>query len=128
MSERTTSAKALWMTWASLLALLAATFFAARVDLGLGNTIVALLISGLKMALVILFFMQVRYSSRLVWVFVCAGFVWWMIFISFAMTDYLTRRPVVPYDRGAPTPGSPLQNATETQRDVFGPDASAQRH
>ena len=114
MSERTTTAKTLWVTWAALLALLVATFLVARVDLGLGNTILALLISGVKMALVILFFMQVRYSSRLIWVFVCAGFIWWMIFISFAMTDYLTRRQVVPYDRAAPAAPRPLQNATGT--------------
>jgi cytochrome c oxidase subunit 4 len=103
MNSRTVSARTLWVTWASLLVLLALTWFAARQDLGVGNTIVALLISGTKMALVILFFMQMRFSSRLVLIFACAGFVWWLIFISLTMTDYLTRRPVVPYS--GPVPG-----------------------
>lgn len=102
MNARTVSSKTLWIIWVSLLILLTATWTAAHFDLGLGNTIIAMLISGAKMMLVILFFMQVRYSSRLVWVFVCAGFIWWMIFVSLALTDYLTRRQVLPYTHGAP--------------------------
>jgi cytochrome c oxidase subunit 4 len=102
VNTRAISQNALWKVWAALLALLALTWLAARFDLGLGNTIIALVISGMKMSLVILFFMQVRYSSRLIWVFACAGFVWWMIFISLAMTDYLTRREVIPYQRQSP--------------------------
>jgi cytochrome c oxidase subunit 4 len=74
------------------------TWLAARFDLGVGNTIIALVISGTKMLLVLLFFMQVRYSTRLIWIFACAGFIWWMIFVSLAMTDYLTRQPVTPYN------------------------------
>jgi cytochrome c oxidase subunit 4 len=102
MNARAISQKALWKVWAALLALLTLTWLAAQFDLGLGNTIIALVISGMKMTLVILFFMQVRYSSRLIWVFACAGFVWWMIFVSLAMTDYLTRREVIPYQRQSP--------------------------
>jgi cytochrome c oxidase subunit 4 len=98
MNTRTVSSKTLWVTWASLLILLGSTWLAARFNLGLGNTIIALLIAGAKMMLVLLFFMQVRYSSRLVWIFACAGFVWWMIFVSLAMTDYLTRQAVAPYN------------------------------
>jgi cytochrome c oxidase subunit IV len=99
MKAHAVSSKILWITWMALLLLLASTWFASRFDLGLGNTIIALVIAGAKMLLVILFFMQVRYSSRLVWIFACAGFIWWMIFVSLAMTDYLTRQPVIPYDR-----------------------------
>jgi cytochrome c oxidase subunit 4 len=101
MKERTTTSKTIWITWACLLVLLTLTWTAAQFDLGLGNTIIALVISGAKMLLVILLFMQVRYSSRLIWIFACAGFVWWTIFISLAMTDYLTRQPVIPYNRAA---------------------------
>jgi cytochrome c oxidase subunit 4 len=99
MTTRTVSSKTLWTTWAALLVLLGLTWVAARLQLGVGNTIIALVIAGAKMALVLLFFMQVRYSSRLIWIFACAGFVWWMIFISLAMTDYLTRQAVSPYSR-----------------------------
>jgi cytochrome c oxidase subunit 4 len=99
MNARTVSRKTLWATWVTLMTLLGLTWLAARFDLGFANTVIALVISGTKMVLVLLFFMQVRYSSRLVLIFACAGFVWWMIFVSLALTDYLTRRPVVPYNR-----------------------------
>jgi cytochrome c oxidase subunit 4 len=99
MNERTAGSKTLWTTWAALIVLLSLTWGAARFNLGVGNTIIALVIAGAKMLLVILFFMQVRYSSRLIWIFVCAGFIWWLIFISLTMTDYLTRQPVIPYNR-----------------------------
>jgi cytochrome c oxidase subunit 4 len=94
------SVKTLWITWGALIVLLTSTCLLAQVDFGAANTVIALLISGIKMTLVLLFFMQVRYSSRLIWIFACAGFIWWMIFISLAMTDYMTRRPVIPYSHG----------------------------
>jgi cytochrome c oxidase subunit IV len=103
MNEQSVSRKTLFVTWGSLLVLLVLTRLAASFDLGMGNTIIAVIISGMKMALVILFFMQVRYNSRLVWIFACAGFLWWSIFISLAMTDYLTRQPVTPYSRAGAT-------------------------
>jgi cytochrome c oxidase subunit 4 len=101
MNPAPTTKTSLYGTWGCLLVLLGLTWLAARFNLGLGNTIIAIAISGAKMTLVILFFMQVRFSSRLIWIFACAGFVWWLIFISLAMTDYLTRQAVVPYSAGA---------------------------
>lgn len=77
--------------WFALLALLAATWGFSRLDLKFFNTPIALLISFIKMALIILFFMHMRYSRRVVWIFVCAGFVWLVIFIELTMSDYLTR-------------------------------------
>jgi len=41
--------------------------------------------------LVILFFMHVKYSPRLLWVFVAAGFIWLAIMIDLTLSDYLTR-------------------------------------
>jgi cytochrome c oxidase subunit 4 len=107
MSARTVSSKALWATWAALLVLLGLTWTAARFDLGVGNTIIAVSISGAKMLLVLLFFMQVRYSPRLIWIFAGAGFVWLLIMISLTMSDYLTRRAVSPYDRAQPPTQAP---------------------
>jgi len=40
---------------------------------------------------VILFFMHVRYSTRLTQVIVCAGFFWLLIMITLSLSDYLTR-------------------------------------
>ncbi len=34
---------------------------------------------------------HVRYSSRLTWLFVAAGFIWLLIMIDLTLSDYLTR-------------------------------------
>jgi cytochrome c oxidase subunit 4 len=55
------------------------------------NTLVALLIAFTKMTFVVLFFMHVRWSSRLVWLSAVAGFFWLAIMFAYTMQDYLTR-------------------------------------
>jgi len=67
------------------------TFFASTWDMGVFNPIVALTIACTKATLVILFFMHVRYSSKLTIVTICAGFFWLLILITLSLTDYLTR-------------------------------------
>ena len=52
--------------FALLLALTALTTGAAFVDLGAFNNVVALAIAACKATLVVLFFMHVRYSTRLI--------------------------------------------------------------
>jgi cytochrome c oxidase subunit IV len=51
----------------------------------------------LKMLLVLLYFMHVRYSSRLTWIFVAAGFIWLLIMVDLTLSDYLTRGMVPGY-------------------------------
>ena len=60
-------------------------------DLGALNNIVMLLIASVKALLVILFFMHVRWSTRLTWVVAASGFAWLIILFGLTMTDYLTR-------------------------------------
>jgi len=67
------------------------TVGAAEVDLGPLNNIVMLLIACTKAALVILFFMHVRWSTRLTWVVAASGFFWLLIMFGLTMQDYLTR-------------------------------------
>ena len=55
------------------------------------NTLVALLIAFTKMSFVMLFFMHVRWSPRLIWLSVVAAFFWLAIMFSYTMQDYLTR-------------------------------------
>ncbi|CAN5431070.1 hypothetical protein BH10ACI3_BH10ACI3_05330 [soil metagenome] len=55
------------------------------------NTLVALLIAFTKMACVMLFFMHVYWSKRLVWLAAIASFFWLAIMFAFTMQDYLTR-------------------------------------
>ncbi len=68
-----------------------ATVGAAYIDMGPLNTVVALSIAVVKALLVILYFMHVRYSSKLTWVFVAAGFFWFLILVAFTFADYDTR-------------------------------------
>ena len=75
-----------------LLLLTLSTAGIAFIDLGGElNSIVALTIAIAKALLVILFFMHVRYSSRLTWLFVGAGFFWLLILLTLTMTDPLSR-------------------------------------
>ncbi len=67
------------------------TFFAATWDMGPFNPIVALAIACTKATLVILFFMHVRYSTRLTMITVAAGFFWLLILITLSLSDYLSR-------------------------------------
>jgi cytochrome c oxidase subunit 4 len=78
----------------ALLAGTALTTYVATVDLGPLNNAVALSIAGTKAALVILYFMHVRYQTKLIWVFSVAGFVWLVIFFVLILADYETRLPV----------------------------------
>ena len=67
------------------------TVGAAKVDMGPLNNIVMLAIACTKATLVILFFMHVRWSSRLTWVVAMSGFFWLLILFGIGMSDYLSR-------------------------------------
>ena len=67
------------------------TVAAAKVDMGPLNNIVMLAIACTKATLVVLFFMHVRWSSRLTWVVAMAGFFWLLILFGIGMSDYLSR-------------------------------------
>jgi cytochrome c oxidase subunit 4 len=77
--------------FATLLALTLVTVGVAFLDLGPLNTIIALTIAAGKALLVMLFFMHLRYSSSLTWIFVAAGVCWLLLLIGFTLGDYLTR-------------------------------------
>lgn len=55
------------------------------------NTIVALTIATTKATLVVLYFMHVRYSSRLIWVIVAAALFWMAILFALTFSDYWSR-------------------------------------
>ena len=75
----------------ALLALTALTTFVAFFNLGPFNIITAMAIAVVKGVLVMLFFMHLRYSERLVWVFVGAGCFWLALLIALTLSDFLTR-------------------------------------
>jgi cytochrome c oxidase subunit 4 len=67
------------------------TVAAAEVDLGALNNVVMIAIAGTKALLVILFFMHVRWGTRLTWVVAGSGFFWLLILFGITMTDYMSR-------------------------------------
>lgn len=91
MNANAPTARTYLINGAALLAFLALTIAAAYVNLGPFNTIAAMAIAVIKGALILLFFMHVRYSKPVMWLFVGAGFFWLGIMLVLAMSDYLTR-------------------------------------
>ena len=77
--------------WATLMFFTGLTVFAATVELGIFNIVVALVIATIKGTLVVLFFMHLRYSTKLTMVTVVAAMFFLFLLLSLTMTDYLTR-------------------------------------
>lgn len=91
MSEHIVTPKLYVSIFIALLVLTGLTVWVANFDLGPLNAIVALTIAVIKGLLVILFFMHVRWSSRLTKVYVAAGFIWLFIMVALTLSDYQTR-------------------------------------
>jgi cytochrome c oxidase subunit 4 len=86
------ASKGLYYTiFAALMVLTAITVAAAYLDLGMLNTPIALGIAVFKATLVVLFFMHVKYATRLTWVVLVSGFFWLGILFVLTMSDYLSR-------------------------------------
>ncbi len=79
------------MVFATLLVFTGITVGAAFIDLGVLNPIVALAIACFKAVIVILFFMHVKYQSKLVKMTVGAGFFTFIVLITMTLTDYMSR-------------------------------------
>ncbi len=75
----------------SLLILTGTTVAIAFIDLGPLNNLVAMGIAVLKATLVILFFMHVRYSTRLTPLVIVSGLFGLAILVGLTLIDYATR-------------------------------------
>jgi cytochrome c oxidase subunit 4 len=90
-----------FLVFGALMLLTWVTVAVSHVDLGspqiLGdvrihlNVVVALLIAITKATLVVLFFMHVWYSPRLVQIIVGSSVIWLIILIGITVSDYLSR-------------------------------------
>lgn len=92
MSEHIVSRKIYYSVFGALMVGTILTVAAARIDFGVFNDIIAMTIAVAKALLVILFFMHVRYGSRLIMVAVAAGFFWLAIMLVLTLSDYQSRR------------------------------------
>jgi cytochrome c oxidase subunit IV len=79
------------IVFASLLVGTALTVLASYFELGVWNPIVALLIACIKATIVVLFFMHVKYSSRLTKLTVGAGLFTFMALVGMTLSDYFSR-------------------------------------
>ena len=92
MSEHIVSVKVYLMIFTALMVGTALTVWAGLQDFpGPLNVVIALTIAVIKATLVVLYFMHVRYSSRLIWVIFASALFWMAILFALTFSDYWTR-------------------------------------
>jgi cytochrome c oxidase subunit 4 len=82
--------------FATLMVLTGVTVAVAYVNLGALNKVVALGIASFKATIVVLYFMHVKYASRLTKLVVVSGLFFLAILLSLTMSDYGSREWVNP--------------------------------
>ena len=91
MSGHVSPKSVYYAVFAALIVGTALTVGVAFIDLGVLNNVLMLSIAMTKALLVVLFFMHVRWGTRLTWVVAASGFFWLLILFGLTMTDYLSR-------------------------------------
>ena len=79
------------VVFGTLLVGTAITVGAAYLNMGAFNPVVAMGIACTKAVIVILFFMHVKYQSRLIKMTVGAGFFTFIVLITMTLSDYMSR-------------------------------------
>ncbi|MBV9075237.1 MAG: cytochrome C oxidase subunit IV family protein [Acidobacteria bacterium] len=77
--------------WIILLIFTGLTVFAAFQNFGVGNPIIALAIAVTKATLVVLFFMHVKYSPKMIALVIGCGLFFLSILMVLTCSDYLSR-------------------------------------
>jgi cytochrome c oxidase subunit 4 len=91
MSEHIVPTRIYYVIFGLLILCTYLTVQAAFIDLGALNTLVALGIALFKATLVVLFFMHVKYSTKLTWAVVVGSVFWFGILLALTYGDYITR-------------------------------------
>jgi cytochrome c oxidase subunit IV len=91
MSEVIVPRKTYFAIFVALVLLTGLTTTVAFFDLGFANPVVALSIAVLKSSLVVLFFMHMRWSSRLTMIIGGSALFWLGIMFVLLLSDYATR-------------------------------------
>ena len=91
MSQHVIPKRTYCLVFAVLISLTVVTATVATIDLGPLNIVVALLIALCKASLVMLFFMHLRWSARLIHIVAVASLFWLGILIALTLSDYRTR-------------------------------------
>jgi cytochrome c oxidase subunit 4 len=102
----------------TLMVLTFVTVAVAYQDLGRWSAAAALGIAGFKATLVVLYFMHVRYASRLIGLYAAAGFVFMAILLGITMSEVAGRPPqssVDPLRPGAAQVAHPGQRSLDEE-------------
>jgi cytochrome c oxidase subunit 4 len=91
MTSHIVPIKTYLLVWVSLMVLLFLTLGLAELNLSPFNVAVALTVALIKMLLIILYFMHVKFSNRLTWLFAAAGFLWLGFMVVLTLSDYFAR-------------------------------------
>jgi cytochrome c oxidase subunit 4 len=90
VSEHITQPRTYYLVFAALIGLTILTVSASFLPLE-SHITVGLLFGTAKALLVLLFFMHLLQSQRMIWLVAGAGLFWLAILIGLMLTDYLTR-------------------------------------
>jgi cytochrome c oxidase subunit IV len=92
MSEHIVQPRVYIVIFLALMVGTALTVMAAFYDFpGPLNAVLALTIAVIKATFVVLYFMHVRYSGRLIWLVIVAALLWLAIMFALTVSDYWTR-------------------------------------
>ena len=85
------SIKTYFWTFLGLLGLTLLTTLLGYVDMGPLNTLVAVALAAVKACLIAAFFMHALYESSMVRVVAAGGLIWFLIFVTLTLSDYISR-------------------------------------
>jgi cytochrome c oxidase subunit IV len=91
MTEHIVPTRIYYTVFAILMLCTGLTVAIAFVDLGAMNVVAAMTIAAFKATIVVLFFMHVKYGTRLTWAVVIGSIFWLGILLALTLGDYLTR-------------------------------------
>ena len=90
--EHIVSSGLYWLIWAILITFTFLTAWIATIDLGLFNTVVALVIATFKASIVVLVFMHVKYTAeKMTKPILMAALFWLILLLILSLTDYSSR-------------------------------------
>ena len=124
MSQHIIPIRVNFLIFATLMALLALTVVVSSFDLGAIEIPIALSIAVTKAILIMMYFMHLRFSTRLTWLFAASSSLWLAILIAFLLSDFLSRTWLSPIV----TANGPRQAAVSYFGGIDDLDASNKNH
>src|SRR5262249_50981044 len=105
VSEKIVGMKTYAIIFVILVVLTVITYRVSLINLGILNTVVALVIAATKATLVALFFMHARWSPRLTQLVIAGSLFWLLILLALTLSDYIARGQ--DWTHGLRYPGNP---------------------